>query len=291
MLQLKECRAYLKRYLSTDEEDARKQMESFVEKHARRVFTADTNVDVWAYLDQDSYSDEEKEIKEEGEMVYLSDSEDDSPAPAARAPAPVAVPASAPIAPKGPMINHRPLIFDPSRIPHSARTSLLISLRQKVAQAAADHYCSSRHLSAGQLDEQIELSEKCRLLMVLLRDKADALSAVERAERIEKWAAEDDEEEEFEELPEGQYLTEEEKRNLLRQLAREAEEDEEEDDGYDGGYEAMDEDDAMEVDEALNEDDEEQEASAAKSKDEQQDMEDEDDGPRVSQHTSIATVD
>jgi hypothetical protein len=282
-VKLKECREYLRKLLA---ESARNEageetgiesnadlVDKYLDKFNRRIYGYDVapSVDALDYLEQDSYSDEEVERPQEdaqeqerGDLVYLSDSDaeiEEDMEKEGNAPAVVAAMMAAPISSPIPALpvpmpmpvqasslpSKRALLFDASRIPKPSRSLLLISLRQKVQQTAKENYCEQRHIqNSAELSRQLEISEKCRQLVELLKERFEERSLEERQARRAKFQelADADEEEFDAELAEGQFLTEEERRVLLAQLQAEseaAEEQSEEEDVYAGDDEQMDE--------------------------------------------------
>ncbi len=186
-------------------------IQTFAEKHARRLYGNEVEVpfDPLDYLDQESYSDEEEEEEEEtkkekeDDVISLSDSdEDDDDSDHEEAEQfkptsiPIEIPATAPIS----AAKQRPLFFlanhmnmnqlsasNKSTVPRSSRAQLLISLRKQVHVTAKENYCLQRKIKSDQLSLRIEISEKCRQLVELLKERYEEKILTDRESRRKKF--------------------------------------------------------------------------------------------------------
>ncbi|KAJ1418101.1 hypothetical protein B484DRAFT_397063 [Ochromonadaceae sp. CCMP2298] len=104
--------------------------------------------------------------------------------------------------------------------PQNSRSALLIQLRQKVSKAAKENYCHQRRISTEQLATRLQVAEKCRVLVELLKVMYEGRDKKKREERRAKYvqqagADEDEFDEEDVHFGEGQYVTAAEKAALM----------------------------------------------------------------------------
>lgn len=118
-------------------------------------------------------------------------------------------------------------------VAHSSRAQLLITLRKQVQLTAKENYCLPRKIDPQELSLHLEICDKTRLLVELLKERHEIQILTQRVERNKRFqAAAGDDEEEFNEeefeLPEGQFLTDAERQQLLLKYQEDMMENEEE---------------------------------------------------------------
>eukprot|EP01034_Spumella_vulgaris_P021635 gene21635-27675_t len=124
--------------------------------------------------------------------------------------------------------------------PKSARAALLISLRHKVLETADSTYCKDHNIQSVNLGVILQISEKSRMLVDLLKERQALRSEADRESRRVRYqtnaSAEDDEFDEDDEeagFGEGAFMSDEVREALIRQLNGEADEEEEEEENND----------------------------------------------------------
>ena len=73
------------------------------------------------------------------------------------------------------------------KAPRNSRAALLTSLRLKVHQTAKENYCNQRKIQSEGLQLRLELSEKCRQLVELLKDREEGRTLLKREARRAKY--------------------------------------------------------------------------------------------------------
>eukprot|EP01032_Pedospumella_encystans_P008654 gene8654-10247_t len=131
------------------------------------------------------------------------------------------------------------------KAPRTSRSALLTTLRQKVAVTAKENYCNQRkvRIKSEELTLRLQIADKCRQLVELLKERHEARDNYKREVRKAKYQQLADEEEgEFDSdaelnalggvggLGEGEFLTAEERAAYLRRFEEENEEEESEQD-------------------------------------------------------------
>lgn len=188
-------------------------IQTFAEKHARRLYGNEVEVpfDPMDYLDQETYSDEEEEDEKskreekEDDVISLSDSDEEHDAAEEAEEVevlkikPTVIPIDDPV-PTPVVASKRPLFFlashmnldqlnalNPSHgamnVPRSSRAQLLFSLRKQVHVTAKENYCLQRKIKSDQLSLRIEISEKCRQLVELLKKRFEEKILTDRESR------------------------------------------------------------------------------------------------------------
>eukprot|EP01038_Epipyxis_sp_PR26KG_P013063 gene13063-17507_t len=119
----------------------------------------------------------------------------------------------------------------------SSRASLMIMLRQKVSSTATENYCSQHKIPADELKQRSEISERCRQLVHLLKEREERLTVKQQEERRLKYQAmanadEDEFDDEYLEYGDGKFMTEEEKRAILNGFQDDEDDQEDEDEDY-----------------------------------------------------------
>lgn len=190
-------------------------IESFAEKHSRRLFGHETDppFDALDYLDQDSFSDDEedeaatskdgkeKALDKDDDVISLSDSDDEGDDSSDEETEIEVVKSVEDPSPSATNITQkRPLFFlanhmhlnnlnamnsanKSAMIPRSSRAQLMISLRKQVQVTAKENYCSQRKIKSDQLSLRIEISEKCRQLIELLKERFEEKVVTDRESR------------------------------------------------------------------------------------------------------------
>ena len=106
--------------------------------------------------------------------------------------------------------------------PQSSRTALLTALRQKVQETANENYCTQMRMQRDQLQTRLQIAEHCRKLVELLKARHENRKAAEREERRKKFQmtanSNEDEFDDGDDLEDGKFLTEEEKKAILEQF-------------------------------------------------------------------------
>eukprot|EP01031_Cornospumella_fuschlensis_P032066 gene32066-38778_t len=176
--QLRACRGFLRDVLQREDED---DYEDFIGdclgKHGRRVWgDVAPPLDLWEYLDRDSYSDDEEEGEKEqdnkkeseqkeeaeedegGKMIYLSDSEDDDEDESLRQAERPAAPVPPPAAVLSNTIGAAARPQRPQRA-CSARASLLCSLRMRASAQGRENYCHAHKIKTDTLQLCQQISE------------------------------------------------------------------------------------------------------------------------------------
>lgn len=191
-----ECRTFLAKIYNDEdeEEDTIEFIEKTIHKQYDRLFRQNEDIPFNAleYLEQEEFSDEEEEAEEQGEgeraaLIFLSDSEDDEDAAAddGNTTDPSISPPQKPLAPPAeqPRAFFRQLFSQQRQrvLQKDSRASLLISLRQKVHQTAVENYCHQRKIQKEQFDRRLEIADKCRQLVEILKEKSEEKSVRDRA--------------------------------------------------------------------------------------------------------------
>jgi hypothetical protein len=120
------------------------------------------------------------------------------------------------------------------KMPISSRKAVLCGLRNKVIVTAKQNYCNQLKISSEQLENRLQISEKCRELIALLKEQNDVNEKRDRDARRSVYAMNADadevefDEQESELLAEGQFLTEEQKRAILLKFQNDFNDDEDE---------------------------------------------------------------
>lgn len=73
------------------------------------------------------------------------------------------------------------------KAPRNSRTALLTMLRMKVHQTAKENYCNQRKIQSEGLELRLEISEKCRQLVELLKEREESRTLLKREARRAKF--------------------------------------------------------------------------------------------------------
>lgn len=77
--------------------------------------------------------------------------------------------------------------FAAQKAPRNSRAALLTSLRLKVHQTAKENYCNQRKIQSEGLELRLEISEKCRQLVELLKEREEGRMLMKREARRAKY--------------------------------------------------------------------------------------------------------
>ena len=211
--QIRYCREYLsKQYRDPSYKDF---VESSLEKHMNKAYSAyDDMVFPFDPLDKiksGTFSDDENHIPgNDQSFVELSDSDNDEkdlilPSKETRE-----------------LEERKKKFLLAQSRPQSSRTALLIALRLKVQETANENYCTQMRMQRNQMNTRLQIAENSRKLVELLKLQYEARKEVERAERRKMFQinvnANEEEFDDGNDVDDGKFLTEAEKKAILEQF-------------------------------------------------------------------------
>jgi hypothetical protein len=186
--QLRGCRDFLNQQLR--DSDSEELVQSSLEKQMGRVFNLDDMerypFDPMAFLISETLSEDG-----DGAVVSLSDSDEEIEiVPNKETKTPL-------LSAEDKEILERKRRFELAQCrPQSSRTALYASLREKVQQTAFENYCAQVRVKKEQLQTRLQIAEKCRLLVELLKARHESRLEAVRAERRRRYRSTAEEEDE-----------------------------------------------------------------------------------------------